>query len=88
MAAEAGNPQAQYALATFYKEGRGVKKEPGRQRACSAAAARSGYTDAEVEYAIALFNGTGVAQERARRRANISSRPRKRTAHRRRAASR
>ena len=29
-AAEAGNPQAQYALATFYKEGRGVKQgRPG-----------------------------------------------------------
>ena len=33
MAAEAGNPQAQYALATFYKEGRGVKKDPQRSRA-------------------------------------------------------
>ena len=28
-----------------------------------AAAARAGYTDAEVEYAIALFNGTGVKKD-------------------------
>ena len=49
-AAEAGNPEAQYALATLYKEGRGVTKD----------LSEADYTDAEVEYAIALFNGIGV----------------------------
>jgi TPR repeat protein len=66
MAANAGNPQAQYALATFYKEGRGVKMDAQEASRLLAASARAGYTDAEVEYAIALFNGTGIAKnERA-----------------------
>ncbi len=51
MASDAGNPQAQYALATFYKEGRGVKMNAQEATRLLAAAARSGYTDAEVEYA-------------------------------------
>ena len=33
MAADAGNPQAQYALATLYKEGSGVKQDIRRRRA-------------------------------------------------------
>ena len=63
IASDAGNPQAQYALATFYKEGRGVKMNAQEATRLLAAAARAGYTDAEVEYAIALFNGTGVKQD-------------------------
>ena len=62
MAADAGNPEAQYALATFYKEGRGVTKDLNEAARLLGAAARAGHTDAEVEYAIALFNGTGVAK--------------------------
>jgi TPR repeat protein len=63
MASNAGNPQAQYALATFYKEGRGVKMDAKEATRLLAAAARAGYTDAEVEYAIALFNGMGVPKD-------------------------
>src|SRR4029079_15958844 len=55
-----------YALATFYKDGRGVKQDAQEATRWMGAAARAGYTDAEVEYGIALFNGTGVAKnERA-----------------------
>ena len=43
------------------------------------AAARAGYTDAEVEYGIALFNGTGVPRTSAPR-ASYFSRPRARAA--------
>jgi TPR repeat protein len=66
IAAQAGNPQAQYALATFYKEGRGGLQKDEREAArLVGAAALAGYTDAEIEYAIALFNGTGVAKNEA-----------------------
>jgi TPR repeat protein len=59
-AADAGNPQAQYALATLYKEGHGVPKNPEEAARLLALAARADYTDAEIEYGIALFNGTGI----------------------------
>src|SRR5262249_61265140 len=64
-AADAGNPDAQYALATLYKEGRGVAKNPGEAARLLGIAARAGNLDAEVEYAIALFNGTGGAKDEA-----------------------
>ena len=64
-AAQAGNPEAQYALATLYKEGRGVPKDLVEAARLLAAAALADNTDAQVEYAIALFNGTGVARTRA-----------------------
>jgi TPR repeat protein len=63
LAADAGNPDAQYALATLYKEGRGVPKDLQETARLLAAAARADNTDAQVEYAIALFNGTGVAKD-------------------------
>jgi TPR repeat protein len=62
-AADAGSPEAQYALATLYKEGTGVPKDPAAAGKLLAAAARSGNDAAQVEYAIALFNGTGVAKD-------------------------
>ena len=62
-AADAGNPEAQYALATFYKEGRGVKKDlEEAARLLGARGARRATPMSEVEYGIALFNGTGVAK--------------------------
>ena len=64
-AADAGSPEAQYALATLYKEGRGVAKNPEEAARLLGLAARAGNTDAEVEYGIALFNGTGVAKDEA-----------------------
>ena len=63
MAADAGNPQAQYALATFYKDGRGVKQDLQEAARLLGEAARAGTTEAEVEYGIALFNGTGVPRD-------------------------
>ena len=63
-AADAGNADAQYALSTFYKEGRGVAAGPDRvRRACCAPPRSAGNLDAEVEYAIALYNGTGTAKD-------------------------
>jgi len=60
IAADAGNPEAQYALATFYKEGTGVPKDAEKAARLLQAASLAGNVDAEVEYAIALFNGTGT----------------------------
>jgi hypothetical protein len=60
MAADAGNPEAQYALATFYKEGTGVPKDLEKSVRLLQAASLADNVDAEVEYAIALFNGTGT----------------------------
>ena len=60
MAADAGHPEAQYALATFYKEGNGVAEGSGKGGAAAAGGLLAGNVDAEVEYAIAMFNGTGT----------------------------
>jgi hypothetical protein len=60
LAADAGNAEAQYALATFYKEGTGVEKNMDTAVRLLQAAALAENVDAEVEYAIALFNGTGT----------------------------
>jgi TPR repeat protein len=63
IAADAGSPEAQYALATLHKEGSGVAKDPVAAARLLGAAARSGVVAAEVEYAIALFNGTGTSKD-------------------------
>jgi hypothetical protein len=60
IAADAGNAEAQYALATFYKEGTGVPKDINKAVRLLQAAALADNVDAEVEYAIALYNGTGT----------------------------
>src|SRR5262249_42150273 len=65
-AAQAGSPEAQYALATLYKEGRGVAKDEREATRWMAAASLADNLDATVEYAIALFNGTGVTKEEER----------------------
>src|SRR5208282_4436618 len=62
VASRAGNPEAQYALGTFYKEGRGVEKDMREAVRLWGLAALADDTDAQVEYAIALFNGDGVAK--------------------------
>jgi TPR repeat protein len=64
-AADAGSPEAQYALATLYKEGRGVPQDRAQATRLMAAASRTGNVDAEVEYAIALFNGDGTPADEA-----------------------
>jgi hypothetical protein len=62
-AAQAGLPEAQYALATLYKEGRGVAKDPQETAKWMGSASQAGNLDAMVEYAIALYNGTGVPKD-------------------------
>jgi len=62
-AAQAGSAEAQYALATLYKDGRGVDKNEAEAARLLAAAALAENPDAEVEYAIALYNGTGVPKD-------------------------
>src|SRR4029077_10872216 len=60
-----GNPEAQYALATFYKEGTGVPKDLEKAVRLLQAASLADNGDAEVEYAIALYNGTGTPRNEA-----------------------
>jgi len=64
-AAAAGNPEAQYALATMYEQGRGVKKDIVEAMRLMGEASVAGNLDAMVEYAIAEFNGTGVKKNEA-----------------------
>jgi TPR repeat protein len=63
LASDAGSPEAQYALATLYKDGNGVPKDPTAATKLLGAAARGGNLAAEVEYAVALFNGTGITKD-------------------------
>ena len=61
----AGNSEAQYALATMFKEGRGVPKDLNEAMRLMGQASVAGNLDAMVEYAIAQFNGTGIAKNEA-----------------------
>jgi uncharacterized protein len=62
MASHEGNAEAQYALATLYKDGRGVERNPEEAARLLGAAALTDIVDAQVEYAIVLFNGGFVRQ--------------------------
>jgi TPR repeat protein len=64
-AAIAGNPEAQYALATMLKEGRGVGKDVRGAMRMMQFASVAGNLDAMVEYAIAQFNGDGADKDEA-----------------------
>jgi TPR repeat protein len=66
IASDAGNPEAQYALATLYKEGRGVPQDVPEAAKLLAAASLADNVDAEVEFGIMLYNGTGVQKDEAR----------------------
>ena len=83
---DAGNPEAQYALGTFYKAGRGVPKDIRQAVHLFGLAALADNTDAEVEYAIALYNGDGVDATRKSPRP-CSTKPRCRTVRSRKTAS-
>lgn len=66
IAADADLGDAQYALGALYKLGRAVPKDKAQAAAWMAKAAAGGHVAGEVEYAIMLFNGDGVAKnERA-----------------------
>ena len=53
-------------MATLYKEGRGVPQDIAETTRLLGAAAQAGNLDAMVEFAIALFNGSGIAKDEAR----------------------
>jgi hypothetical protein len=65
IAAQGGGADAQYALGTFYKTGRGVAQDAAQAAQWWAKAALAGNTDAQVEYGIALYNGNGVERNEA-----------------------
>ncbi|MGA8320389.1 MAG: HcpA family protein, partial [Xanthobacteraceae bacterium] len=52
-------------LGTFYKEGRGVPKDMHEAVKLWSQAALADNTDAQVEFAIALFNGDGIERNEA-----------------------
>jgi hypothetical protein len=49
----------------MYKDGRGVAQDVRQATRLMGDAARADFVDAEVEYAIALFNGTGIQKDEA-----------------------
>ena len=59
------HPEAQYALATLYKEGSGVPKDEREATRLMRQAALAGNLDAMVEFGIAQFNGTGPPKNEA-----------------------
>ena len=84
----AGNPEAQYALATLYKEGRGVPKDTAKRTRLLAAAALADNTDAQVEYAHRSVQRHRRRQETRPRPPPCSRRPPAKAARSRRTASR
>lgn len=65
LGAEAGNADAQYALSTMLRDNRG-DRDPEEATKWLAAASAQDHPDAKVEYAIALFNGTGTEPDEQR----------------------
>ncbi|HSB58218.1 MAG TPA: tetratricopeptide repeat protein, partial [Methyloceanibacter sp.] len=59
-------PQAEYDLSAFYQFGRGVPIDKSKAAEWLGHAADGGLPDAQVEYAIKLFNGEGVAVDQAK----------------------
>ena len=62
-ASTGGDNDATYALAMFYREGTGVEKDRKQGAALLKIAADENNIAAQVEYAIALFNGDGVDKD-------------------------
>lgn len=58
-AADAGVPDAQYALAQLYEYGKGVEADDIQARNWLQAAAKNGLAIAQIEYGIWLINGKG-----------------------------
>lgn len=61
--AEAGIPDAQYALSQLYAYGRGVDKDLAKARQWLGSAAAKGYAAAQIEFGIWLINGKGGPAE-------------------------
>ena len=64
-AVDLGEPEAAYALALLYREGKGVAADPVRAAELLGVAAREKNTAAEVDLAIMLFNGDEAAKDGA-----------------------
>ena len=62
-AMNAGDMDAAYALAMFYREGTGVPQDKQKGAKLLKSAADENNVAAQVEYGIALFNGDGVAKD-------------------------
>ncbi|MEX6508569.1 tetratricopeptide repeat protein [Jiella sp. M17.18] len=62
-AANAGVPDAEYAMSQLYANGRGVKADDAAARAWLRAAATNGLDIAQIEYGIWLINGRGGPQK-------------------------
>ena len=60
--ADAGVAEAEYALATLMRDGKGTPSIRRARRSLMGHAARDLYEPAEIEYAIMLFNGEGVRE--------------------------
>lgn len=64
-AADAGNADARYALATMYLDGQGMPRDLVMAGRLMGQAAKAGHVGAQIEYAIMLFNGKGMAKNEA-----------------------
>src|SRR5690606_37788214 len=64
-AAGLGDPQAQFALAQLYVDGRGVIVDEGIATHWMQKAAAQGHAAAQLEYAIRLFKGIGTDKDEA-----------------------
>lgn len=62
-AAEASEPEAQYAMGVLFKQGRGVPRDPVQAAMWMSLGAEARNAAALVEYAIMLFNGEGVQKD-------------------------
>lgn len=63
MAADAGLPWAQYRLAELYRDGKGVRRDPGRAIALTMDAAAQGHALAAYNLGISHLNGDGVMRD-------------------------
>ncbi|MBO0662960.1 sel1 repeat family protein [Jiella sp. CQZ9-1] len=62
-AAEAGVPEAQYAMSQLFANGRGVPENLARARAWLQTSANNGFDTAQIDYGIWLINGKGGPAE-------------------------
>jgi TPR repeat protein len=62
-ASDAAEPDAQYALAVLYREGRGVQRSAADAALWMGRSAQGRNVSAQVEYAVMLFNGDGVRKD-------------------------
>lgn len=64
-AAEDNDPDAEYALAILFRDGRGVGRDIAQAAVWMGRAARDRNISAQVEFGVMLFNGEGVRKDEA-----------------------